>query len=55
VAAYSSTIDTLFLVAVPFAVAAFGLTWLLPEISMRRQIGETSDAEASAMEQSSSE
>jgi len=41
VAAYSSTIDTVFFVAVPFAVLAFALTWLLPEIHMRSQIVHT--------------
>jgi EmrB/QacA subfamily drug resistance transporter len=44
VAAYSSTIDTVFLVAVPFTVVAFALTWLLPEISMRRDIGDVPQA-----------
>ena len=38
VAAYSSTIDTVFLVAVPVAGAAFLLTWLLPEIRLRTGI-----------------
>jgi EmrB/QacA subfamily drug resistance transporter len=37
-AAYSSTIDTVFLVAVPIGAVAFALTWLLPEIRMRRSI-----------------
>ncbi len=44
VAAYSSTIETVFLVGVPVAAIAFGLTWLLPEIRMRRRIGDTPDA-----------
>jgi len=34
-AAYSSTIDTIFLVAVPIGAVAFLLTWLLPEIHLR--------------------
>ncbi|MGH2916259.1 MAG: MDR family MFS transporter [Solirubrobacteraceae bacterium] len=40
-AAYSSTIDTVFLVAVPVAAAAFALTWLLPEIHLRGSIHES--------------
>ncbi|MGH2909861.1 MAG: MDR family MFS transporter [Solirubrobacteraceae bacterium] len=39
-AAYSSTIDTVFLVAVPIAAVAFVLTWLLPEIRLRRSIDD---------------
>ncbi len=39
-AAYSSTIDTVFLVAVPIAAVAFALTWLLPEIRLRRSIDD---------------
>ncbi len=38
-AAYSSTIDTVFLVAVPVGILAFALTWLLPEIHLRQSIG----------------
>ncbi len=41
VAAYSSTIQTLFLIAVPVAVVAFGLTFLLPEIRLRRTLGDS--------------
>jgi len=40
-AAYSSTIDTVFLVAVPIAAIAFLLTWLLPEI----RLGSRSDGQ----------
>jgi EmrB/QacA subfamily drug resistance transporter len=40
-AAYTSTINTVFLAAVPVGVAAFALTWLLPEIRMRRTIDDT--------------
>lgn len=43
VAAYASTIDTVFLVAVPIAFAAFALTWLLPEIRLRRRFDELAD------------
>ncbi|MGH8981026.1 MAG: MDR family MFS transporter, partial [Acidimicrobiales bacterium] len=38
-AAYSSTIDTVFLVAVPIAAVAFVLTWLLPEIRLGTRVG----------------
>lgn len=43
IAAYSSTIDTVFLVAVPIAAVAFALTWLLPEIHLRRRFDELPD------------
>ncbi|MGN6754642.1 MAG: MDR family MFS transporter [Intrasporangium sp.] len=39
--AYASTIQTVFLVAVPIAAVAFLLTWLLPEIQLRHTVGET--------------
>jgi EmrB/QacA subfamily drug resistance transporter len=42
--AYSSTIDTIFLVAVPIAAVAFLLTWLLPEIRLgTRSAGRSSE------------
>jgi EmrB/QacA subfamily drug resistance transporter len=34
--AYAHSLQTVFLVAVPVAAVAFGLTWLLPERSLRR-------------------
>jgi MFS family permease len=43
VAAYSSTVDTVFLVAVPIAAVAFALTWLLPEVRLRLVIDEPRD------------
>jgi len=45
--AYASTIDTVFLVGVPIAAVAFALTWLLPEVRLRRVIDEVPE-EASA-------
>jgi len=36
--ALASSIDRVFLVAVPFAFAAFLLSWLLPEIELRRSV-----------------
>jgi EmrB/QacA subfamily drug resistance transporter len=39
--AYASTIQTVFLVAVPIAAVAFLLTWLLPEIQLRHTVGDT--------------
>jgi EmrB/QacA subfamily drug resistance transporter len=36
--AYASTIQTVFLVAVPIAAVAFVLTWLLPEIQLRHTV-----------------
>ncbi|MEO7127038.1 MAG: MDR family MFS transporter [Nakamurella sp.] len=38
--AYSSTIGTVFLWAVPIAAVAFLLTWLLPEIRLRHTVGD---------------
>lgn len=35
VGAYADSLQTVFFVAVPFAVVAFGLTWLLPEVPLR--------------------
>lgn len=43
-AAYSSTIDTVFLIAVPIAAVAFALTWLLPEIRLRASVGGAPEA-----------
>lgn len=40
VEAYASTIQTLFVIAVPIAAVAFLLTFLLPEIRLRKGIGE---------------
>jgi EmrB/QacA subfamily drug resistance transporter len=36
---YSDSIHVLFLVAVPIALVAFALSWLLPEVTMRSTIG----------------
>ena len=41
--AYSSTIDTVFLVAVPISAVAFFLTWLLPEIRLKTGVGPAGD------------
>ena len=35
IGAYAASLRTVFLVAVPFAVVAFALTWLLPEVPLR--------------------
>ncbi|HEX3815515.1 MAG TPA: MDR family MFS transporter [Mycobacteriales bacterium] len=40
VAAYASTISSVFLIAVPIAAVSFGLTFLLPEIKLRRTVGD---------------
>jgi len=37
-AAYAATIDRVFLIGVPIALVAFGLSWLLPEIELRRSV-----------------
>ncbi len=44
--AYSSTIDTVFLVSVPIGATAFLLTWLLPEIHLRTHAGAGPEAGA---------
>ncbi len=49
VLAVSHTVDTLFLIAVPIAVVAFVLSWLLPEIELRRSVRTTDPGEALAM------
>lgn len=43
--AYSSTIDTVFLVSVPISAAAFFLTFLLPEIRLRTHAGAGPDVD----------
>ncbi len=49
VAAYASTIQTLFLIAVPISAVAFGLTFLLPEIRLRRTLDEPGVEEPAAL------
>jgi DNA-binding MarR family transcriptional regulator len=41
VQAVAHTVDTVFLIAVPLAAVAFALTWLLPEVPLRRSIRST--------------
>ncbi len=48
VQAYSSTIGTLFVVAVPVAGVAFLLTWLLPELRLRTSIDAASAPSSAA-------
>ena len=38
VAGMVHTIQTVFLIGVPFAVVAFGLSWLLPEVELRKSV-----------------
>ncbi|HYA67594.1 MAG TPA: MFS transporter, partial [Acidimicrobiales bacterium] len=38
VAGMVNTIQTVFLIGVPFAVVAFGLSWLLPEVELRKSV-----------------
>jgi EmrB/QacA subfamily drug resistance transporter len=49
VLAISHTVDTLFLVGVPIAFVAFALSWLLPEIELRRSVRTTDPGEALGM------
>jgi EmrB/QacA subfamily drug resistance transporter len=42
VIAYAHTLQTVFFVAVPIAAVAFALTWLLPELELRRTTGTAS-------------
>ncbi|MGO9457827.1 MAG: MFS transporter [Acidimicrobiales bacterium] len=43
------TVQTVFLVGVPIAAVAFALTWLLPEVPLRRSIRSTGTAEGLAV------
>jgi len=47
--AYAQSLQVVFLVAVPIAFVAFLLTWLLPEIRLRRTAGATDPGEVFAM------
>ncbi|MHB1582562.1 MAG: MDR family MFS transporter [Acidimicrobiales bacterium] len=49
VLAISHTVDTLFLIGVPIAFVAFVLSWLLPEIELRRSVRTTEPGESLAM------
>jgi EmrB/QacA subfamily drug resistance transporter len=44
--AYAQSLDTVFLFALPFAVAAFVLTWFLQELPLRNQVESAGTAEA---------
>jgi predicted MFS family arabinose efflux permease len=46
--AYAASLDTVFLVAVPVAVVAFALTWLLPEVPLRTTAGPVDPTGVSA-------
>ena len=41
VVGYAHSLQTVFLVAVPIALVAFALTWLLPEVPLRRTTGRS--------------
>ncbi|HET9125615.1 MAG TPA: hypothetical protein VFN65_12100, partial [Solirubrobacteraceae bacterium] len=45
VLAYAQSLQTVFLIAVPIAAVAFLLTFLLPEITLRRAIGTPAASE----------
>jgi DNA-binding MarR family transcriptional regulator len=47
--AYADSLDTVFLAAAPVALVAFLLTWLLPELELRRTTGATDPGETFAM------
>ncbi len=48
VQAYAHSLQTVFLVAVPIAAIAFLLTWLLPEVTLRKTIGAVDPGETFA-------
>jgi EmrB/QacA subfamily drug resistance transporter len=48
VTAYSSSLQTVFLTAVPVALVAFALTWILPEVPLRRTTQVTDPADTLA-------
>jgi EmrB/QacA subfamily drug resistance transporter len=43
ISAYAASLQTVFLIAVPVAAVSFLLTWLIPEIALRRTITTTAD------------
>jgi EmrB/QacA subfamily drug resistance transporter len=45
--AYASSLHTVFLIGVPIAALAFALSWLLPELQLRRSTGEATDPASS--------
>ncbi|MHB1930722.1 MAG: MDR family MFS transporter [Acidimicrobiales bacterium] len=47
-AAYASSFDTVFIVAVPVGAVAFALTWLLPELRLRSARDQVSEEAAGA-------
>ncbi len=47
--AYASSLQTVFLWAVPFGLVAFALTWLLPEIELRRTAAAAEPGEGFGM------
>ena len=42
--AFAQSVDSIFLFAVPFVLAAFALTWFIREIPLREQVGSTGDS-----------
>jgi DNA-binding MarR family transcriptional regulator len=48
VVGYAHSLQTVFLVAVPIALVAFGLTWILPEVPLRRTTQVTDPADTLA-------
>ncbi len=50
--AYATTMQTVFLVAVPVAGVAFLLSWFLPEIELRKTVGAVEPGEGFAMPES---
>lgn len=49
VEAFAASLDSVFLVAVPFALLAFALSWFLREIPLRRTVGASGIGESQAM------
>ncbi len=47
--AYATSLSTVFLVAVPIAAVAFLLTWLLPEVPLRKTTGAVDPGETYAL------
>jgi EmrB/QacA subfamily drug resistance transporter len=48
VVGYAHSLQTVFLVAVPIALVAFALTWMLPEVTLRRTTAVTDPADTLA-------
>lgn len=47
-AAYAESIQTVFIIAVPIGLIAFIVSWLIPQVELRRGVGASPDSSSSA-------